>query len=85
LERRNFVYSDPSSPFAGHADTRVDQRSLAKYVGEVSCIRTVYNKYTHSTQCLMATIRLDRDTPLCLSVFDELAALLDKKLLGSDV
>ncbi|KAL0816294.1 hypothetical protein Bca101_072738 [Brassica carinata] len=30
LERHNFVYSDPSSPFAGHADTRVDQRSLAK-------------------------------------------------------
>ncbi|CAF1833184.1 unnamed protein product [Brassica oleracea] len=91
LERRNFVYSDPSSPFAGHADTRVDQRSLAKYVGGVSCIGTVYNKYTHSTQCLMATIRLDRyvTTPTTIrsitGVFDELAALLDKKLLGSDV
>ncbi|CDY50279.1 BnaAnng10430D [Brassica napus] len=67
--------SNPSFKFG-------DSLVSIRYVGEVGYIRTVYNKETHSTQCHMATIRHDRDTPLCLSVFD---GLQRSWMLGSDV
>ncbi|KAH0936152.1 hypothetical protein HID58_013269, partial [Brassica napus] len=41
---------------------------------------TTYDDQSHTTQCVMVNIRVDKDMIVCLSVFDSLTELLHKRL-----
>ncbi|KAF3547341.1 hypothetical protein DY000_02001463 [Brassica cretica] len=59
--------------------------SLSDIIGEICETMTTYDDQSHTTQCVMVNIRVDKDMIVCLSVFDSLTELLHKRLETGDV
>ncbi|KAG2252453.1 hypothetical protein Bca52824_082589 [Brassica carinata] len=54
--------------------------SLSDIIGEICETMKTYDDQSHTTQCVMVNIRVDKDMIVCLSVFDSLTELLHKRL-----
>ncbi|CAF2133237.1 BnaAnng08190D [Brassica napus] len=56
-------------------------RTITTYIIDEICeTMTTYDDQSHTTQCVMVNIRVDKDMIVCLSVFDSLTELLHKRL-----
>ncbi|KAG2296998.1 hypothetical protein Bca52824_043667 [Brassica carinata] len=53
---------------------------VADIIGEICETMTTYDDQSHTTQCVMVNIRVDKDMIVCLSVYDSLTELLHKRL-----
>ncbi|WZY96940.1 hypothetical protein YC2023_069269 [Brassica napus] len=65
---------------SGFDVTRSNNHFKLYILGEVCDIRTTYNDHSQTTQRLMVNNRVDKDATVCISVFDSLAELLNKRL-----